>query len=142
MSGLSSLMVEYPADAHGRVLHAIDLRHPIGVKPCRDDPIFALLFVSVWSPRFVYGRSESSRLSRAFFQTKEGTTMQRNTSIHAVMATLCLLMLSVLLLLSACGNYSSPGSGPNSTPQPTKGGYSLITVLDQELQLFLAPQSR
>jgi hypothetical protein len=68
--------------------------------------------------------------------------MQRNTSIQALVAKLCLLMLSVLLLLSACGNYSSPGSQPNSTPQPTKGGYSLISVLDQEIQLFLAPHSR
>jgi hypothetical protein len=70
--------------------------------------------------------------------------MQKNTYAHPLAAKWCLLMLSIPLLFSACGNASSPGSQPNSPSQatPTKGGYSLISVLDQEIQFFLAPQRR
>lgn len=65
--------------------------------------------------------------------------MQRNTFTRVLAAKVCLVMLIIPLLLSACGGTSSPGSQPNSTPQPTKGGYSLIFLLDREVQLFLAP---
>jgi len=68
--------------------------------------------------------------------------MQKYPFTRKLAAKWCVLMLSILLLLSACGGTSSPGSQPNSTPQPTKGGYSLIALLDQEMQLFLAPERR
>ncbi|HLG64522.1 MAG TPA: hypothetical protein VKY19_21470 [Ktedonosporobacter sp.] len=70
--------------------------------------------------------------------------MQRNPFIHALSAKFCLLMLGILLLLAACGSSSSPGSqpAPGNTPQPTQpsnGGYSIITLIQQEMHLFLAP---
>jgi len=69
--------------------------------------------------------------------------MQRNTSKHTLAAKFCLLVLAALLFLAGCGNgYNSPGSQPNGTPQatPTKGGYSIITLFDNEIELLLAPQ--
>ncbi len=70
--------------------------------------------------------------------------MQKNTFTHRLAAGFCLLMLSILLLLSGCGSYSNPGSQPSGTPQttPTKGGYSIIYILDHELQMLLPPQRR
>ena len=70
--------------------------------------------------------------------------MKRNAFTYALAAKFCLLMLGVLLLLSACGNSSSPGSqpAPGNTPQatpPSNGGYSIITLIEQEMQFFLAP---
>jgi len=66
--------------------------------------------------------------------------MQRITLKLRLAATFCLLLLCLLLLLSACGGYSSPGSQPQATP--TKGGYSIISLLDNEIEFFLAPQRR
>ena len=63
--------------------------------------------------------------------------MQRSTFRLRLAAALCLLLFCLLLLAAACGNYSSPGSPPKATP--TSGGYSLISVLDNELEWFLAP---
>lgn len=72
--------------------------------------------------------------------------MQRNGFKPMLAAKFCLLMLVALLFLAACGNgYNSPGSPPNNgTPQatPTSGGYSLITILDHEMQVLLALQNR
>jgi len=52
-------------------------------------------------------------------------------------AGLCLLLLGVLLLVTACSNnYQNPGS-PQATP--TGGGYSLIYHIDKEMQIVLAP---
>jgi hypothetical protein len=71
--------------------------------------------------------------------------MLRSISKHLLAATFCLLLLGTLLFLAGCGNgYNSPGSPPYSTPQatPTKGGYSLISLLDQEMQVLLTPQTR
>ncbi len=71
--------------------------------------------------------------------------MQRNTFKSTLAAKFCLLVLGALLFLAGCGNGSSnPGSPPNSTPQatPTSGGYSIIYLLDREMQVFLAPQRR
>ena len=67
--------------------------------------------------------------------------MPRNTSKHLLAAKFCLLVLGALLFLAACGNggYNSPGS-PQATP--TKGGYSIISLLDNEIQVLLAPQRR
>ncbi len=71
--------------------------------------------------------------------------MRRNTSKSTLAAKFCLLVLVALLFLAGCGNGSnSPSSPPNSTPQttPTSGGYSIIYLLDREIQVFLAPQRR
>ena len=72
--------------------------------------------------------------------------MQKNTFTHALAAKWCLLILSILLLLSACGSTSTPAAQPNTTPPPTPtqspnygGGYSIITLLNQEIHLFLVP---
>jgi hypothetical protein len=66
--------------------------------------------------------------------------MQRNVSKHMLTAKFCLLMLGALLFLAAYGNgYNSPGS---PQPAPTKGGYSIISLHDHELQVLLAPQRR
>ena len=66
--------------------------------------------------------------------------MQRNNYKHILAAIFCLLVLSALLLLAACGNgYNSPGSPQAS---PTKGGYNIISLLDREMQVLLAPQRR
>ncbi len=67
--------------------------------------------------------------------------MQKNQFSQTLLATMCLLLLSMLLLLSACGGSSYPSSPPNGTPQatPTKSGYSLISLFESEIQLFLAP---
>jgi len=75
---------------------------------------------------------------------KGETTMRRTIVKQRLVAAFCLLMLTLLLLLSACGGYSSPGSQPNGTPQatPTKGGYSIISLLDNEIEFLLAPQRR
>ena len=63
--------------------------------------------------------------------------MQRNTSKHMLAAKFCLLLLIALLFLSACSNgYNSPGS---PQPTPTKGGYSIIYLLDHEMHVLLAP---
>jgi len=70
--------------------------------------------------------------------------MQRIFVKQRLMAALCLLMLIVSLLLAACGSYSSPGSSPNGTPQatPTNGGYSIIVLFENEIQLFLVTHGR
>jgi len=71
--------------------------------------------------------------------------MQRKTSKHMLAAKFCLLVLGALLFLAGCGNgYNNPGSSPSGTPQatPTKGGYSIIYLLDNEMQVLLAPQRR
>ncbi|MFL5627535.1 MAG: hypothetical protein ACJ788_18305 [Ktedonobacteraceae bacterium] len=70
--------------------------------------------------------------------------MQKKAFKLTLAAKFCLLVLVALLFLAACGNgYTSPGSPPNNgTPQATPssgGGYSLISILDHEMQLFLAP---
>jgi hypothetical protein len=66
--------------------------------------------------------------------------MQRIISKHTLAAKFCLLLLGASLFLAACGNgYNSPGS-PQATP--TKGGYSIISILDHEIQVLLAPQRR
>jgi hypothetical protein len=74
------------------------------------------------------------------FMKEGGTTMQGTTLKQRLVATYCLLMLSLILLLTACGGgYSSPGSQPNGTPQatPTKGGYSIISLFDNEIEFLL-----
>jgi len=68
--------------------------------------------------------------------------MQRNTFKPWLAAAFCLLLLGVFLLLAACASYNSPGSPPNNgTPQatPTNGGYSIIYLVDKEMQALLAP---
>ncbi len=60
--------------------------------------------------------------------------MRRNTSKYKLAAMFCALLLGALLLLAACGgDYQKPS--PNSTPS---NGYSIIYVLDHEMQLILA----
>lgn len=67
--------------------------------------------------------------------------MPRNAFKPVLAALLCLLLLSALLLVAACGNYyQKPGSPPNATP--TNGGYSIIYLIDNEMQGLLAPYIR
>lgn len=71
--------------------------------------------------------------------------MPRNALKPLLAALLCILLLSTLLLVASCGNYyQNPGSPPNGTPQatPTKGGYSIISLVENEMQSLLAPASR
>jgi hypothetical protein len=68
--------------------------------------------------------------------------MPGNTFKHGLAAKFCLLLLSAMLLLAACGNdYHSPGAPPNGTPQttPASGGYNIVYLIDKEMQIFLAP---
>jgi hypothetical protein len=65
---------------------------------------------------------------------------KRKIFTRVLAAQWCLLMLGALLLLSACGGSSSPGSQPNSTP--SNGGYSVIQLLNQESHFLLAPSKR
>ena len=71
--------------------------------------------------------------------------MLRKALKTVLAAFLCLLLLSSLLLVAACGNYyQNPASPPNGTPQatPTQGGYSIIFLIDNEMQSLLAPYIR
>ena len=66
--------------------------------------------------------------------------MSKNAFKPVLATLLCLFLLGALLLVAGCGNYyQSPGSPNNGTPQatPTKGGYSIITLIDKELQGLL-----
>ena len=66
--------------------------------------------------------------------------MSKKTFKSVLATMLCLFLLSALLLLAGCGNfYQSPGSPNNGNPQatPTKGGYTLITLIDNELHGLL-----
>jgi hypothetical protein len=66
--------------------------------------------------------------------------MQRSIFKRTLAATFCLLVLGTLLFLAGCGNgYNSPGS-PQATP--TKGGYSIIYLLDHEMQILQASPGR
>ena len=72
---------------------------------------------------------------------EQKTTGYQHLYKRTLVAIFCLLVLGVLLLFVACSNgYNSPGSPPNGTPQttPTKGGYSMIYLLDHEIQVLLA----
>jgi hypothetical protein len=76
---------------------------------------------------------------------EQKTTGYQHMYKRTLVAIFCLLVLGVLLLFVACGNgYNSPGSPPNDTPQttPTKGGYSMIYLLDHEIQVLLAYEAR
>jgi len=65
--------------------------------------------------------------------------MRRTTFKPTLAAKFCLLVLGALLFLAACGNgYSSPSSPPSGTPQATPT-YSIISLLDHEMQVLLAP---
>ena len=67
--------------------------------------------------------------------------MPRNALKPLLAALLCVLLLSILLLVAACGNYyQNPGSPPQASP--TKGGYSIIVLIDNEVQSFFAPYIR
>jgi hypothetical protein len=65
---------------------------------------------------------------------------KREIFTRVLAAQWCLLMLGILLLLSACGGSSSPGSQPKSTP--SNGGYSFIQLVNQEFHTFLTPSGR
>ena len=68
--------------------------------------------------------------------------MPKNAFKPVLAALLCVLLLGALLLAAGCGNfYQSPGSPNIGTPQatPTIGGYSLISLIDNEMQGLLAP---
>ena len=85
------------------------------------------------------------KLQTAFslLHAKKGKAkLQRNTFKPMLLAILCALLLGILLLLAACGDYN-PGS-PNGTPQatPTHGGYSIIYLIDNEMQGLLTAYRR
>ncbi len=66
--------------------------------------------------------------------------MLKNTFKPMLATLLFLLLLCAMLLVAGCGNfYQSPGSPNNGSPQatPTKGGYSIIILIDKELQGLL-----
>ncbi len=65
---------------------------------------------------------------------------QRNTFTRAQVALLCLLLLSIFLLVSACSGSSGPNSQPNN--QPSNGGYNVIHLVDQQIQHFLTVPGR
>lgn len=69
-------------------------------------------------------------------QEKKGYATMKDTTLKRVYASVCcMLLLAVLLLMTACGGSSSPGSSPNNPP-PTKGGYSIITLFERDMQVF------
>ena len=75
------------------------------------------------------------------YTKKREPKIWKNSFKASLVTGLCLLLLGVLLLVSACSNnYQTPGS-PNGTPQttPTNGGYSIIYLIDKEMHVLLAP---
>ena len=74
--------------------------------------------------------------------TKERELKVRKNGLKAwLVASFCLLLLGVLLLLAACSNnYQNPGPS-NGTPQatPTGGGYSMIHHVDNQMLVSLVP---
>ena len=63
--------------------------------------------------------------------------MKRKTFKRVLATTCCLLMFAALLLFAACGGSSAPGGAPQATP--TKGGYSVIPLLEKEILPLFAP---
>ena len=61
--------------------------------------------------------------------------MKRIAYKRTLAAAYCTLLLTFLLLVTACGGgYSSPGGSPS--PGATKGGYSIIIPFDREIEFF------
>jgi hypothetical protein len=58
--------------------------------------------------------------------------MQKHTIRQGLLARCCLLVFGLTLCLTSCGNAGSPAS-PDSTPQPAQPGYSVITLVAQEI---------
>lgn len=73
--------------------------------------------------------------------------MQRNISkqgLHSLHTMFCLLVLTLMLFLAACGGGSGSPSSPSGTPAPTKSGYSVIyhrsgQTIQQQYHLHLGP---
>jgi hypothetical protein len=61
--------------------------------------------------------------------------MKHITLKQSLAGAYCTLLLAILLLVAACGGSSSPGGSP-ANPTPTKGGYTLVTLLERDLQVF------
>lgn len=85
------------------------------------------------------------RIAFSWLHTKKGGSKMRWNTIKPMLAAkFCLLLLSAVLVLAACGDYHNPGAPPNGTPQatPTNGGYSIIYLIDHEMQGLLVPYRR
>lgn len=68
--------------------------------------------------------------------------MKQKTPLTRIQQVLlCLLMLSTFLLVSACSGMADPNAQPNSQPA-NNSGYSLIHLVDQQIQHFLAIPQR
>jgi hypothetical protein len=83
------------------------------------------------------------RINNLMNTKKRELKTRRNAFKPWLVAGFCLLLLGVFLLLAACGSYyQSPSSPPNNgTPQatPTNGGYSIIYLVDKEMQALVVP---
>jgi hypothetical protein len=81
------------------------------------------------------------RMNKLVYTKKRELKTGRKTFKPWLVAGFCLLLLGVFLLLAACGTYyHGPGSPPNNgTPQttPTSEGYSIIYLVDKEMQALL-----
>lgn len=71
--------------------------------------------------------------------------MHRNTLKQGLQTMFCLLVLTLMLFLAACGSGgSSNPSSPGGTPTPTKSGYSVIynrngQTIQQQYHLHIGP---
>ena len=65
---------------------------------------------------------------------------RKNGFTVRLVASFCLLLLAVLLLVTACSNnYQNPGSPGTPQATPTGGGYSMIQHVDKEMPVVLVP---
>ena len=59
--------------------------------------------------------------------------MQKRTTSQGLRAKFCLLVLGLTLFVVGCDSGGGYPTSPNSTPQPTKNGYSIIFSVPQQI---------